>query len=87
MNPGDSRGGRGQKGTPQGTFSSRTSSESVEAGFSMATRHSICSRWFCITSLRREAQGGSALRPGPEAQGGLSSSDRALQQQARTLAS
>lgn len=36
------------------TFSSRTSSESVEAGFSMATRHNICRRWFCITSLVSE---------------------------------
>ncbi len=36
------------------TFSSLTSSELVDAGFSMATRLSICSRWFCITSLETE---------------------------------
>jgi hypothetical protein len=39
---------------PPPTFSSRTSSEPVVAGFSMATRHNICRRWFCITSLVAE---------------------------------
>lgn len=48
--------GPGDWGTPP-TFSSRTSSELVEAGFSMATRHSICRRWFCITSLGTEEAG------------------------------
>ncbi len=33
------------------TFSSLTSSELVDAGFSMATRQSIWSKWFCMTSL------------------------------------
>lgn len=48
---GHQAGGGDLEGAPPPTFSSRTSSEWVEAGFSMATRHSICSKWFCITSL------------------------------------
>lgn len=62
----DGAGSGHEEGAPAPTFSSRTSSESVEAGFSMATRHSICRRWFCITSLvgKRVEVGSGASRLG-----------------------
>ena len=36
------------------TFSLRMSSGAVVGGFSMATSVRICSRWFCITSLKQQ---------------------------------
>jgi hypothetical protein len=36
------------------TFSSRMSSALEVAGRSIATTHSICNRWFCITSLQTD---------------------------------